>query len=115
MGRLLITFLIAGVVIMLLLSSADFISKEFPKCLEADFYINNFKINFFKKNLSGTLSECLNGLDQDQDPHSEKRQQTPTKAFKITQHVTGLKLRVHTKKMISLLLNQNICCGYSKD
>ena len=35
---------------MLLLSSADF-----------------FKINFFKKNLLGTLSECETALDPDQD------------------------------------------------
>ena len=27
----------------------------------------------------------------------------------------GLKLRVCTKKLIFLFLNQNICCGYSKE
>ena len=28
---------------------------------------------------------------------------------------TGLKLRVHTNKIIFSFLNQNICCGYSKE
>ena len=28
---------------------------------------------------------------------------------------TGFQLRVRTKKLIFLFLNQNICCGYSKE
>ena len=28
---------------------------------------------------------------------------------------TGLKLRVRNKNLIFLFLNQNICCGYSKE
>ena len=29
--------------------------------------------------------------------------------------ITGLKLRVRNKNLIFLFLNQNICCGYSKE
>ena len=29
--------------------------------------------------------------------------------------LTGLKLRVRIEKLIFLFLNQNICCGYSKE
>ena len=28
---------------------------------------------------------------------------------------TGLQIRVRTRKLFFLFLNQNICCGYSKD
>ena len=28
---------------------------------------------------------------------------------------SGLQLRAHTKKLMFLFLNQNICCGYSKN
>ena len=31
------------------------------------------------------------------------------------QTVSGLKLRVPNEKIIFLFLNQNICCGYSKE
>ena len=30
-------------------------------------------------------------------------------------HISGLLLRVHNKNLIFLFLNQNICCGYSKE
>ena len=33
----------------------------------------------------------------------------------ITVTYPGLKLRVHNEKLIFLFLNQNICCGYSKE
>ena len=33
----------------------------------------------------------------------------------IMQYCTGLQIRVHTGKLFFLFLNQNICCGYSKE
>ena len=30
-------------------------------------------------------------------------------------HISGLLLRVHNENLIFLFLNQNICCGYSKE
>ena len=33
----------------------------------------------------------------------------------FSSHEPGLKLRVRNRKIIFLFLNQNICCGYSKE
>ena len=35
--------------------------------------------------------------------------------FTVSNHMAGLWLRVGNKKIIFLFLNQNICCGYSKE
>ena len=37
------------------------------------------------------------------------------KTLEILKHLSGLKLRVCIEKLIFLFLNQNICCGYSKE
>ena len=34
--------------------------------------------------------------------------------WQIWKH-TDLQIRVHTEKLFILFLNQNICCGYSKE
>ena len=35
--------------------------------------------------------------------------------LEITCHGSGLQIRVRTRKLFFLILNQNICCGYSKE
>ena len=93
-------------------------------------------MQLFQNNSFRKAYKCQNNLDPDQDqyfvgpdlgPNFLQRLSADDKSPLFTssdqesntmytdQTAPGLKLRVHTKTLILLFLNQNICWGYSKE